>query len=282
MGDGGRSGSAAGSGTTNGAQSPSSGAATSPSASPGSQDAGTRTGAGQTGAAAASETRQDGQPPWLPDKFRTPEDLAKSYRELEQRQFRRRDDLRAEIEAEIKAKGETDVPHTPQEYKFDEIELADGRRIGLDPKDPMTAWFQNTAHALRVPQGQYQSLVEQYWKIEAQRGPNWAEESKLLGNRAEDRLDRVEKWMRGHSPQEVYDSFAGLKASAATVKMFEHLMTLAGEPSIMLDGDGAPAAERMSPQLLAQMQRDPKYWRDKDPLFIQQVKAGWRALSSGR
>ena len=62
--------------------------------------------------------------------------------------------------------------------------------------------------------------------------------------------------------------------------MFEHVMTLTGEPQFVVDDSAAGFKENLSRDDLNAMMKDPKYWREKDARFIAQVRAGFRRLSS--
>ena len=50
------------------------------------------------------------RPDWLPEKFKTPEDMAKSYGELERGFYQRKDDLREQIIDEINQDAMKDAP----------------------------------------------------------------------------------------------------------------------------------------------------------------------------
>ena len=87
--------------------------------------------------------------------------------------------------------------------------------------------------------------------------------------------------MKGNAPQAVYDTFAGMPARADLVQMFEHIMTLAGEPAFTPSETPSGFIETVTKESLQAMQKDPKYWRDKDPAFVRQVSAGFRKLAKG-
>src|SRR3546814_12392565 len=50
------------------------------------------------------------------------------------------------------------------------------------------------------------------------------------------------------------------------------------EPSLLRGGE---AAEAQGPESLGRMMRDPRYWRDRDPNYVQQVADGFRRLYPG-
>jgi hypothetical protein len=189
--------------------------------------------------------------------------------------------LKADVRKEIEAERLASVPASPGDYTFEPIKLPDGKEIRLNADDPLVPWFQDRAHKMGLSQEQYSELVKDFVERDLQRGPVWEKEVQTLGcdsEQAEMRLKRIEGWMRGNAPQEIYNAFAGIPATANMVKLFEHVMTLAGEPAIRVD-DTSSFTAKASPDTLREMMADPRYWRDKDPVFVKQVRAVSRKLA---
>ena len=63
------------------------------------------------------------------------------------------------------------------------------------------------------------------------------------------------------------------------VQCFEELMELNGQPAFNMMESGS-FQEEISEDDLKSMQNDPRYWRDKDPAFIQKVRAGFANLAA--
>ena len=55
-------------------------------------------------------------------------------------------------------------------------------------------------------------------------------------------------------------------------------MELNGQPRFAMTTE-TQFQERVTREDLMQMQQDPKYWKDKDPVFISKVRAGFEQLS---
>jgi hypothetical protein len=71
------------------------------------------------------------------------------------------------------------------------------------------------------------------------------------------------------------------EAAAALSSSFEgvlalHQMMKASEPELLGDADQPPA--ELTEDALAQMMRDPRYWRKRDPDFVARVTAGFKKL----
>ena len=62
------------------------------------------------------------------------------------------------------------------------------------------------------------------------------------------------------------------------VQLFEELMELNGQPQFNMTSD-TEFQEVLSIDDLRSMQNDPKYWKDKDPAFIQKVRQGFAQYS---
>ena len=49
------------------------------------------------------------------------------------------------------------------------------------------------------------------------------------------------------------------------------------EPNVLTDKN---ATENLSDDMLRNMMRDPKYWRDKDPEYVRKIENGFKKLYS--
>jgi hypothetical protein len=220
----------------------------------------------------------------LPEKFKSLEALNTSYAELERLQNQRREQYRADIKAELEAEQAKDVPAAPADYTFTPIKMRNNQgkevELQLQADDPLTQWFQNTAHALKIGQKDYERLIGEFIQQDLKRGPNWQQESAALGAQADLRLQRIDGWARGHLTQEHYGTFASVPATAAMIKLFEHVMTLTGEPTFVPDPTGGSYQQNLTRADLNAMMTDKRY-RDGDKQFIAQVRAGFRRLTNG-
>lgn len=86
---------------------------------------------------------------------------------------------------------------------------------------------------------------------------------------------QIRSWAKAHLADEVY---AALSTSCEGVLAL-HQMMRAGEPELL--GTGEPPDQEPSEDLLAEMVRDPRYWRERDPEFVARVTAGFKRLYAG-
>lgn len=231
----------------------------------------------QSSATETNSEQVDSRPNWLPQKFETPEQLAVSYGELEKSLHTRKEEFRNAIIEEMKGEANKDVPTAPGDYEVN-VQVPEGMEWQVDESDPMLGWFREKAHNYGLNQEEFDALVNEYVAMDNTKGPDWNEEVKELGEHGERRLERVDTWASANLSEDAYNKFANLRADAATVKLFEELMELNGQPKFNMTSETA-FQETLSLDDLKAMQADPKYWRDKDPAFISKVQQGFAQYS---
>ena len=74
------------------------------------------------------------------------------------------------------------------------------------------------------------------------------------------------------------DSKISIATVYRTVKLFEELMELNGQPKFNMTSNTS-FQETLDKNDLKAMQADPKYWKEKDPAFIAKVRAGFDQLA---
>ncbi len=83
---------------------------------------------------------------------------------------------------------------------------------------------------------------------------------------------QIATWGQANLPSEAYDALT--KTSEGVLAM--HRMMSNTEPSLFREG--STASHTPSEESLKQMMRDPRYWRDPDPSFVDRVREGFRRL----
>ena len=71
--------------------------------------------------AVATEAPVSSRPEWLPEKFESPEAMAKSYGELESWKGKREEDLRSELISEMEKEAYSSRPATSGDFAIPEI-----------------------------------------------------------------------------------------------------------------------------------------------------------------
>lgn len=87
-----------------------------------------------------------------------------------------------------------------------------------------------------------------------------------------DASQQISAWGRANLPPEVFDA---LSTSYDGVVVLHQMMS-SNEPGLVRDG--ATGSNHPSESDLKQMMRDPRYWRDQDASFVNEVRDGFRKL----
>ena len=211
------------------------------------------------------------RPDWLPEKFKTEQDFATSYANLEKRLHERSENFKQEIMNEMAEEAAGNVPVSPADYQLSLVDES-GEKVQIDPEDNMLQWFQGKAHDLGLSQEQFNEIVAEYTQQNVMTGPDWNVESEILGEHSERRHERVDAWASQHLSEEAYNVFAEIPASAGMVQFFEEVMELNGQPKFNMTSE-ATFQEDVTDNDLKAAIADPKYWKDRDPVHIAKVQA---------
>jgi len=204
-------------------------------------------------------------PPWLPEKFwdedqgqvRT-EALARSYRALESRM------------------GASEHPDMPSDHQSYDIAIDDDH-LDID-EEVNRRLFEN---------GFTQSQVQLVYDLAAERLKPMVEEIAARYENAQEmdrlfehfggkeRFDAIRPQLRAWGEANLDKTvFENLVASTqGVIAMFEMMKNR--EPRLMRAADERPSANE---QDLKRMMKDPRYWRERDPAYVAQVRQGFRSL----
>jgi len=83
---------------------------------------------------------------------------------------------------------------------------------------------------------------------------------------------QLKTWGQANLPAGTFESLSSSVDGVIAI----HRMMQSGEPSLI--GNQAGSSGGRGEKDLKQMMRDPRYWRDQDPVFVEQVREGFQAL----
>lgn len=83
---------------------------------------------------------------------------------------------------------------------------------------------------------------------------------------------QLDTWGRANLPQRVFDA---LSTTYEGVLAMERMMSN-GEPGLVREGEAGASVPTEAD--LKQLMRDPRYWRDQDPVTVAKVREGFRKL----
>jgi hypothetical protein len=133
------------------------------------------------------------RPAWLPEKFKTAADMAKSLSELEKR-----------------------FGTVPEDYDFSKSKYLDA---DYEP-------FQNLkkiAKEKRVPQEVINTMLESVDKYMDEFSTDYEEEIKKLGENARDRITTLDNWAKANLSKDSYEGLTSSLSNAESVKALEEL-----------------------------------------------------------
>ena len=224
---------------------------------------------------AGAVEREDEQPAWLPEKFESPEDMAKAYRELEQK-------LSSNSESVTDNDEVTQPPQTP--YPQENVEEAAKilKEQGLDYNKYAKEYSENgsispESYGELNGKGMSTEMVNSW--IEGQE----AISDKLTENAydsvgGKDSYQEIIKWAGTTLPQEEIDVFnKALESSNVQDSMFaikslnaQYQMANGSSPQLMQGSTGGSGGEAFSSlSQMSEAMRDPKY--HNDPAFREEV-----------
>lgn len=218
-------------------------------------DAGERVAADGTVVGPVETPEPEGdRPEWLPEKFKKPEDLAKSYKELERKL------------------GQRDQPAIPEKYELklgdDPVELEEGD-VEFFKSQKLTneqaqAILEYTVEQL-VPEMQKMSLEVESTKLAS----GWNMEPDAPAFR--ERLGKLNEWASKNLPEE---AVVNLRQTSQGVQALWAMMQAGA--SAGMPGASAPTSGKSKAELQS-MVNDPRYWTDEG--YREQVEAEFRRAS---
>lgn len=222
--------------------------------------------------AVATEAPVSDRPEWLPEKFKSPEDMASSYSELESKLGQGESALREKIVAELETEAYANRPATAGDYAIPEVideELA--------TDNALFQWWANHAHENGYSQEEFEDGINQYAAALEAMGPDLEAEKTALGDNADARIEAVELWANKFFPEEFNDVIIGIGQSAKGIEALEFLMSNMQQASVSPDGQ---PASRVSEDDLRSMMQDPRYWNPvkREQGFVKKVEEGFSQL----
>lgn len=215
------------------------------------------------------------RPEWLPEKFNTPEDLAKSYTELSTKLGAKDEEIRNSIIEEIQSEAFADRPETAGDYQMPE---------SIDPEaavdNDLLKWWSEHSFENGYSQEEFEQGIEMYAQAVMGNEPDLEAEAAKLGDNASARIDAASAWASKFFPEESLGAIERMCESHEGILALEVMMEAMKDGSFAGD---AQSASTTSEAELRQMMNDPRYWNpvERDPNFIKQVENGFKQLYRG-
>ena len=205
-------------------------------------------------------------------KYKTPDDLAKAYKELESKLGSKDEDLRSKILEELQADAYKDRPETAGDYQLPDII---DKSAAVD--NELLRWWSDHAFENGYSQEEFAKGIEMYAQAVAGSQPDLAAEAKKLGESANTRVQAASMFANKFFPSEVMPALERLCETSEGIVALEHIMDSMKDVSV---AESANSASGISEQSLREMMKDERYWKNgsQDRDYIRQIDEGFRKI----
>lgn len=226
---------------------------------------------GQITDAVTQQPAASDRPEWLPEKYKSPEDLAKAYKELESKLGTKEDDLRNKLMEELQAEAFKDRPASAGEYQLPDFVIEEEA-----VNNELLQWWSEHAFENGYSQDEFAKGIEIYMKSMPQ-GPDLDAERARLGDSANQRIEAASMFAMKFFPQETLPAIERMFESAEGVMAMEIIMDAMKDGSF---AQQANPASGLSEADLKEMMRDDRYWNPakRDADFVKKVDAGFKKI----
>ena len=211
----------------------------------------------------------DARPEWLLEKFNSPEDQAKAYNELYGAYSKKTNDLREEVKAEAasdyaKSLG---VPEDINGYAYPEGFEAPPEEVDQTLRE----WAKNN----NVGEDAFKSLISDvYQKTQV----NYNAEIEKLGENANNRIDKVNKWVSANVDEKHFEKVSNIMTDAGGVEFFEYMMNKNADRGFAPDDlQTSQAKKPLTREGIREMQADPRFGENSE--YTAMVRRNWEAFS---
>lgn len=226
----------------------------------------------ETSVEAQEPTEAQERPEWLPEKYKSPEDLAKAYKELESKLGKKDEDLRAQIEKEIQEQAYANRPADKGDYQLPDIV---DESLAVD--NELLNWWAEHAYESGLSQDEFAKGIEIYAQTMMASQPDLESEKAKLGDNAGARIQSASMFASNFFPKEAMPAIERMCETHEGILAIEAVME-----AVRDNGYTEPAAtpSGMDEASLREMMKDDRYWnpRDRDPAFIRKVEEGFKKL----
>ena len=221
---------------------------------------------------APAEAPTDSRPEWLPEKFKTPEDLVTSYSNLESKLGTSQEEIKANLLQELETEALSSRPATVGDYQIPET-----IDESLVNDNELFQWWANHSFENGYSQEEFESGIAKYAQFADSFQPNLEEEKQQLGDNADARIEAVDLWANKFFTEELGDAILLLGQSAKGIQALEFIMDKVGDSSM---ASNSQPAQSVTVEDLQSMMRDERYWNPakRDKAFIKQVDDGFSKL----
>jgi len=211
------------------------------------------------------------RPEWLPEKYKSPEELAKAYKELESKLGTKEEDYRKKIVEELQAEAFKDRPASSGEYQLPDF-VDSEESVNSD----LLKWWADHSFENGYSQEEFAKGIEIY-KNSMPQGPDLNAERVKLGDSANQRIDAASMFAMKFFPEKTLPAIERLCESAEGIMALEVIMESMKDGSFTTQANSSGGSTEAD---LKEMMRDERYWNaaKRDPDFVKKVDAGFKKI----
>lgn len=212
------------------------------------------------------------RPEWLPEKFKTPEDLASSYTSLEQKLGAGQEELRNQIIQEFETAALENRPASVGDYQVPET-IDESLAVDND----LFKWWAEHSYENAYSQEEFEAGIAKYAEFISATQPNLEQERANLGENADARIESVSLWANKFFPEDMSDAIMDLGSTAKGVEALEFIMAKLGGASV---GGDTTQVSQITDDNLRSMMQDERYWNPtkRDASYVKKVQEGFSQL----
>ena len=216
------------------------------------------------------------RPEWLPEKFTKPEDLAKSYTELETMVGKKEEEYRNKFQKEFEEEAFKDRPESKGEYVISE-EAQKLLDMGAVTDNKLLEWWSQTSFENGYNQEEFNSGIMMYLEQISETLPNPEQEMQKLGDNANVRVEAASLFANQYFPKNLISTVELLASTAEGVQVLEHIQEQT--KGINVSSPSQPINQINEAQLRDLMASDEYHNPTKrNPEVVRQVESGFKQL----
>lgn len=218
------------------------------------------------------QTDEQARPDWLPEKFKTAEDLVNSYTSLEGKLGQKDEDIRNAVIEELSNEAFANRPETAGDYQLPET-IDD--QMATD--NELLKWWSETAFENGYSQEQFEEGINMYAEALNADVPDYEAEVSKLGDNAEARQEAASLFANQFFEEKHLPAIERMCETADGIEALEFMMQSMQQGGPAIDGQ---AVATITQDQLNQMMLDPRYHDPvkRDRTFIAEVDAGFKRL----
>ena len=208
-------------------------------------------------------------------KYKSADDLANAYKELEKKLGSKEETLREKLLEELQAEAFKDRPASAGEYQLPET-IDEESAVNSE----LLQWWSGHAFENGYSQEEFQKGIDMYVEaISANAEPeiDMDAEAAKLGDNANQRIEAVSMFANKFFPESAIGAIERMCETHEGILALEHIMDAMKDGSF--SGETSPST-RLDEQSLREMMQDERYHSPvrRDPHFVKQVEEGFRKL----